>query len=110
MESLDYGEACKAVLADDEWIGELEKKTKSGESRIVDCRWTLVREANGQPSAILTIDTDITARKKADVDYSDEQQWEICHVFTCEPKQLRKTFRDSGIEEIKNQSELILLL
>jgi two-component system, cell cycle sensor histidine kinase and response regulator CckA len=76
MESLDYGEACKAVLADDEWIGELEKKTKSGESRIVDCRWTLVREANGQPSAILTIDTDITARKKAEAQFLRVQRME----------------------------------
>jgi two-component system, cell cycle sensor histidine kinase and response regulator CckA len=76
MNSQEYGEACKAVLANDEWIGELEKKTKSGESLTLDCRWALVRDTLGKPSAILTIDTDITARKKAETQLLRVQRME----------------------------------
>lgn len=72
----EYAEACKAVLADDEWVGELEKKSKSGAVLTLDCRWTLVRDANGQPSSILTIDTDISARKRAEAQFLRAQRLE----------------------------------
>ena len=78
--------------------GEINAANKTVR-RVVPIHFTILQALK---SPLLTMIENATARKKADVDYSDEQQWEICHVFTCEPKQLRKTFRDSGIEEIKN--------
>jgi len=72
----EYNAARKAVLADDEWVGEIDKKTRNGDVLTLDCRWTLVRESNGTPSAILTIDTDISARKKAEAQFLRLQRME----------------------------------
>jgi PAS domain S-box-containing protein len=47
------------------WEGELTHTRKDGTQTIVASRWQLRREA-GQPSAILEINNDITARKKAE--------------------------------------------
>jgi two-component system cell cycle sensor histidine kinase/response regulator CckA len=76
VNSRNYEEACKAVLQHDEWVGEMEKKSKAGESLTLDCRWTLVRDAKGDPTAILTIDTDVTARKKAEAQFLRIQRME----------------------------------
>ncbi len=58
--------AMQAVLQHSEWVGELVKKTKSNKPVTVDSRWTLVRDEAGQPKSILTIETNITERKRAE--------------------------------------------
>jgi PAS domain S-box-containing protein len=55
--------ALEAVLKEGEWQGELHKITKDGKAAIVESRWTLVCDENGQPKSILTVDTDITEKK-----------------------------------------------
>ncbi|MBW4688022.1 MAG: PAS domain S-box protein [Komarekiella atlantica HA4396-MV6] len=46
------------------WHGELNKVTKSGQEIIVESRWTLMRDAAGEPKSILSVDTDITEKKQ----------------------------------------------
>ncbi|MBE9038428.1 PAS domain S-box protein [aff. Roholtiella sp. LEGE 12411] len=46
------------------WQGELNKFTKSGQEIIVESRWTLMRDAVGEPKSILSVDTDITEKKQ----------------------------------------------
>ncbi len=55
--------ARQAVLEKGHWQGELEKTTKSGKDVIVQSRWTLVRDEDGQPKSILAVDTNITEKK-----------------------------------------------
>lgn len=55
--------ALASLLQHGEWTGELHEKTKDGRSIIVDSRWTLLRDALGQPKSILVISTDVTQRK-----------------------------------------------
>lgn len=43
--------------------------------------------------------------KKAAIDFNEQQQFEICYLFTTEPKQLRKTLKESGAESIKKLSD-----
>jgi len=57
-------ESKRAVMLNDEWNGELNHATKSGEQVLVETRLTLVRNRGGEPKSILAINTDITARKK----------------------------------------------
>lgn len=52
-----------ALMANGEWQGELRKRTKDGRQITVDVHWTLVRDDQGQPKAVLTISTDITERR-----------------------------------------------
>lgn len=57
-------QANQTVLAEGTWQGELHNLTKSGTETIVQSRWTLVRNNDGQPKAILVVDTDITEKKQ----------------------------------------------
>jgi PAS domain S-box-containing protein len=45
------------------WQGELRKFTKAGKEVIVESRCSLVRDKAGNPRAILSVETDITAKK-----------------------------------------------
>ncbi|MBK1985983.1 PAS domain S-box protein [Sphaerospermopsis aphanizomenoides BCCUSP55] len=49
------------------WEGELQHTTRDGRSIIVQSRWTVQRDLSGQPCATLEINTDITARKQAEI-------------------------------------------
>jgi PAS domain S-box-containing protein len=46
------------------WEGELEKTRSDGSAVIVASRWSLRRDENGQPSAILETNNDITEHKR----------------------------------------------
>jgi PAS domain S-box-containing protein len=56
------------VLARGHWEGELEQVTRTGESIVVDSRWSVWRDESGAPKAFLVINRDITKRKQ------DEEQ------------------------------------
>ena len=47
------------------WEGELTQTRRDGETIVVSSRWALQRDENGQPAAVLQINTDITERKRA---------------------------------------------
>lgn len=47
------------------WEGELTQTRRDGETIVVSSRWALQRDHNGQPAAVLQINTDITERKRA---------------------------------------------
>ncbi|MTJ06402.1 MULTISPECIES: PAS domain S-box protein [unclassified Anabaena] len=49
------------------WEGELQHITSDGKGIIVQSRWTVQRDSSGQPCATLEINTDITARKQAEI-------------------------------------------
>lgn len=49
------------------WEGELQHTTRNGKPLTVQSRWTLQRDVSGQPCAMLEINTDITARKQAEI-------------------------------------------
>ncbi|MEH1978648.1 MAG: PAS domain S-box protein [Nostoc sp.] len=49
------------------WFGELQHLTRDGRYIIVQSRWTMQLDASGQRCATLEINTDITARKQAEV-------------------------------------------
>ena len=66
----------KVVLEKGDWSGEFHRHTKAGEEVIVSSRWTLLRDATGQPKSILAINTDITEKKRLENQFLRAQRME----------------------------------
>jgi PAS domain S-box-containing protein len=56
------------------WQGELHQVTKQGKDIIVSSRWTLMRDEQGQPKSILTVNTDITEKKQLETQFLRTQR------------------------------------
>ncbi|MFN6481373.1 MULTISPECIES: PAS domain S-box protein [unclassified Nostoc] len=69
-------EALKSVIESGLWHGELHKVTKSGEKIVVESRWTLMRDSQGEPKSILTVDRDITQKKQLEEQFFRTQRLE----------------------------------
>ncbi|MGF2035805.1 MAG: PAS domain S-box protein [Nostoc sp. CmiVER01] len=66
----------KSVIESGSWQGELHKVTKSGKEIVVESRWTLMRDSEGEPKSILTVDTDITEKKQLQEQFFRTQRLE----------------------------------
>jgi PAS domain S-box-containing protein len=62
------GDIDAALLRDGRWEGEVVHYTRAGARVVVASRWALQRDLDGTPCRILTINSDITARKQADAE------------------------------------------
>ena len=60
----DYTEAQQTLLERGEWRGEFNQVTKDGRDIIVETRWTLVRDENGEPFQKLVVNTDVTEHNR----------------------------------------------
>ncbi|MBN8420369.1 MAG: PAS domain S-box protein [Verrucomicrobia bacterium] len=65
-----------AVMAQGEWAGEMQQHDKQGRLVIVESRWTLIKDPQGRPKSILSINTDITERKKLEQQFLRSQRME----------------------------------
>ncbi len=75
--SADSATAEKAratALRDGEWNGELKLQTRAGNLVIAASRWTLIRDENNQPSALLLINSDITEQKNLEQQFLRTQR------------------------------------
>ena len=59
----DSKKAYEVVLEKGEWLGEFQRKSKSGAVLDIEGRWTLVRDERGNPKGILAVNTDVTERR-----------------------------------------------
>ncbi|MEH2199631.1 PAS domain S-box protein [Nostoc sp.] len=59
-----------------EWRGELHQLTKEGRVIIVESRWILIRDDNGQPKSILSVNTEITQQKQLEAQLLRSQRLE----------------------------------
>ena len=54
------------IMQADRWEGEIRHTTKDGSQITVASRWTTLRDHSGKPVGWLEINTDVTARKRAE--------------------------------------------
>lgn len=67
-------EEARATLArEGHWEGELYQQRRDGQAIVTLSRWTL-EQTNGQPTTLLAINTDITARKRAEAVLREHEQ------------------------------------
>jgi two-component system, cell cycle sensor histidine kinase and response regulator CckA len=59
-----HREAWDQVLATGRWTGELRTRRRDGDERLVETRLTLLRDDDGTPRSVLSIDTDVTDRRR----------------------------------------------
>ncbi len=64
------------VLKKGSWSGELSPTNRDGRRVVCDCRWTLVRDEEGQPKSILCINTDVTTKKQLESRFLRTQRME----------------------------------
>lgn len=71
-----FHRAHQQVMATGEWSGELVKIDRTGREILIEGRWTLVRDEQGKPRAVLVTNTDISERKKLEAQYLRTQRME----------------------------------
>ncbi len=71
-----FRKAFETVIREGVWTGELRKVTRARASITVESRWTLLRDARQQPTSVLEISTDITARKLLEEQVRQAQKME----------------------------------
>ena len=59
-----------------EWQGELNQITKAGNKIVVESRWTLVKDDEGNPQSYLVVNTDITEQKQLQEQFLRAQRLE----------------------------------
>jgi two-component system cell cycle sensor histidine kinase/response regulator CckA len=69
-------EALSTLHATGSWNGELRLADRGYESRYIDSRWTLVKDADGRPQSILLISTDVTEQRKLEAQLLRTQRLE----------------------------------
>ncbi|RPI05283.1 MAG: PAS domain S-box protein [Ignavibacteriae bacterium] len=77
----DFRQAYEYTMQNAEWSGELRQIKRGGAVLNSDCRWTLVRSANGEPSGILQVCTDVTERKRMESRFLRAQRVESIGIF-----------------------------
>jgi PAS domain S-box-containing protein len=75
-DSTQFDQARRSLMETGEWSGELLLVSKDGNDISVDSRWTLVRNEDKEPKAVLVIDTDITEKKKMEKQFLRAQRME----------------------------------
>src|SRR5215213_5123024 len=71
-----FDAARKEIIQTGEWKGEMRQARRDGTEIIVESRWTLVRDEQGQPKSILIINTDITEKKRMESQFLRAQRME----------------------------------
>ncbi len=66
----------KVALERGEWSGELKQMTKDEVEIVVQSRWTLVRDNEGEPKSLLVINSDITEKKRLEAQVLRTQRME----------------------------------
>ena len=64
------------VMNTGEWRGELHQLTRESKVIIVESRWILIRDDNGHPKSILSVNTEITQQKQLEAQLLRSQRLE----------------------------------
>ncbi len=68
--------ALQRVVSMGEWGGELTKTNKAGKLLLIAGRWSLLRDTQGQPRAVLSVDGDITEKRQLEMQLLRTQRLE----------------------------------
>jgi PAS domain S-box-containing protein len=69
-------EARSKTIEQGEWSGEVTTTNRDGVELILNCRWKLLRDAEGNPRTIMRICTDMTEKKALELQFMRAQRLE----------------------------------
>ncbi|WP_439598581.1 PAS domain S-box protein [Falsiroseomonas sp.] len=75
-------EAVEAVLSAGSWTGQQQHRHRGGQPLVVEASWTLVRQEDGAPGAILSVHTDVTQRLELEQKLRQAQRLEAVGQLT----------------------------
>lgn len=73
---IQYKNAQKILIKKQAWQGEFQQHTKNKEIIIVESRWKLLLDPQGEPKSILIVNTDITEKKQLSAQFLRSQRLE----------------------------------
>lgn len=72
----DFAEKRGLLLSTGEWSGSFEFAQSAGGCRLIESRWTLIRDDAGEPEGMLLIGSDVTEKHRLELDFLRAQKWE----------------------------------
>lgn len=69
-------EARSKTIEEGEWAGEMTTSNRDGAELILNCRWKLLRDEEGNPRTIMRICTDMTEKKALELQFMRAQRLE----------------------------------
>ncbi len=72
----DATRARRETLEKGEWRGDLRQRAKDGKDLVVEGHWTLMRDEQGEPKGILSVNSDVTARRSVEAQLLRSQRLE----------------------------------
>jgi PAS domain S-box-containing protein len=69
------------TLENGEWSGELHHLSKDRQELIVETRWSILRDKEGYPKSVLAINTDVTEKRKIEVQFMRAQRMESLGIL-----------------------------
>jgi len=69
------------VIDTGEWTGEMHHLNRERHELIVESRWWLVRDREGRPKSILAINTDVTEKRRIEVQFMRAQRMESLGIL-----------------------------
>jgi len=73
--------AIKETLKTGRWLGEMREQGRSGSELVVQSRWTLLRDGQGNPKSIMVINSDVTEHKQMEEQFLRSQRLESLGVL-----------------------------
>ena len=61
-----YDDARRTLWAEGRWAGEARNRHRDGTPLTVETRWTVVRDEQGRATSVLTLDTDVSERRRSE--------------------------------------------
>jgi len=72
----DFERLNEMTISRGEWQGDVQHFTKDRRVITTEARWTLIRDKKDQPKSVLSIDSDVTERKKIEAQFMRAQRME----------------------------------
>ncbi|HEX4140644.1 MAG TPA: PAS domain S-box protein [Candidatus Methylacidiphilales bacterium] len=71
----------RLVMDTGEWTGEMHHLNRERHELIMESRWWLVRDKDGRPKSILAINTDVTEKRRIEVQFMRAQRMESLGIL-----------------------------